>query len=246
VAVKVIREDVAGPLDLGARFRQEARAAAGFGHPNVVRVYDFGVDHNVRPFLVMELLEGQTLRLRIAGGTPMPAAETLHVLRGICAAIDAAHRVGLVHRDLKPENIFLQVHAAGVVPKVLDFGLAKAFATGQALEARTTSATSAGLIVGTLDYMAPEQVAGDLVNPAWDIWALGVIAYEMVAGTHPFRRRVTFANDDTVGLATTSERPGRHMSAKQCAFFQSALAPDRALRPRDAREFLDGCEKALA
>ena len=208
VAVKLIRDDIVGPLDLGSRFRQEARAAAGFAHPHVVRVYDFGVDRYQRPFLVMELLEGDTLRQRLASGVPLSAPETLHILRGVCSALSAAHGQGLVHRDLKPENIFLQRHASGVVPKVLDFGLAKAFDARLPVDKPTATASSAGLLVGTLEYMAPEQVAGDDVNPGWDVWAIGVIAYEMLTATHPFRRKVAFAGDDTDGHGGGPQRTG--------------------------------------
>src|SRR3954470_3615234 len=162
VAVKLIRENVVGPLDLKGRFLKEARDAARFAHPHVVRVYDFGVDGQQRPFLVMELLEGETLRQRLSAGASLSAADTLPILRGVCSALSAAHGQGLVHRDLKPENIFLQRHVSGVVPKVLDFGLAKAFSPHLPLERVTDS--SAGLLVGTLDYMAPEQVAGDDVH----------------------------------------------------------------------------------
>jgi len=135
VAVKVIREDIVGAAfgpglraGLEARFRQEARAAAGFAHAHVVRIYDFGVDRDRRAFLVMELLEGETLRQRLASRVPMRPDEALPILRGVCQALTAAHSQGLLHRDLKPENIFLQRHDGGVLAKVLDFGLAKALA----------------------------------------------------------------------------------------------------------------------
>ena len=198
VAVKVIREDLAGtafgrgaPGHVEARFRQEARAAAGFAHAHVVRVYDFGVDHERRPFLVMELLEGETLRQRLAAGLPLAPQEVLLILRGLCDALAAAHRRGLVHRDLKPENVFLQQQEHGPVAKVLDFGLARAFAADwPAARDDDTKRTSAGFLIGTLDYMAPEQVAGDVVSPSWDLWALAVMAYEMLTARHPFRRTV--------------------------------------------------------
>ena len=202
VAVKLIRDDLVGSVDLNARFRHEARAAAGFAHPHVVRVYDFGVDRDARAFLVMELLEGQTLRQRLAPRAPLDRSEVLHILRGVCSAISAAHTQGLVHRDLKPENIFLQRHDNGVLPKVLDFGLAKAF--GAQWPHDRAKGTDAGVLVGTLEYMAPEQAAGDVVSPAWDIWALGVITHEMLTGRHPFRRDVVFGLDETL---TTD--PGR-------------------------------------
>jgi hypothetical protein len=246
VAVKLIREDLAGPLDLARRFRQEARTAAGFAHPHVVRVYDFGLDRIHRPFLVMELLEGETLRQRLASGVPLSAPDALQILRAVCAALSAAHGQGLVHRDLKPENIFLQRHANGVVPKVLDFGLAKAFGAQLPLERSTTIGSSAGLLVGTLEYMAPEQVAGDDVNPGWDVWAVGVIAYEMLTAHHPFRRTVAFIGDDTVtALALTDAHDAPQLAEATAAFFRTALSTDRARRPGTALEFLGACEQVL-
>jgi len=246
VAVKLIREDVHGPLNLDARFRREARAAAGFAHPHLVRVYDFGVDRDARAFLVMELLEGVTLRQRLGAGVPLDSEETLHILRGVCSGLEAAHRHGLVHRDLKPENIFLQRHASGVVPKILDFGLAKAFSEHPSMVATTLAGTSAGLVVGTLDYMAPEQAAGDDVNPTWDTWALGVIAYEMLTGRHPFRRALPFSPQ---GHAADSDVTGVHtrvLSDAADAFFRTALSTERALRPAGALEFLSACEQVMA
>jgi len=152
-----------------------------------------------------------------------------------------------VHRDLKPENIFLQRHASGVVPKVLDFGLAKAFDARLTLDKPTATASSAGLLVGTLEYMAPEQVAGDDVNPGWDVWAIGVIAYEMLTATHPFRRKVAFAadvTDVTVAVRDLPESP--QISEPAAAFFRAALSTDPTLRPDEALAFLAACEQALA
>ena len=238
VAVKLIRNDVTPAMSLAARFRQEARAAAGFAHPNVVRIYDFGVDRDRRPFLVMELLEGDTLRQRLASGA-LGAPETLQVLRGVCAALSAAHARGLVHRDLKPENIFLQRHPNGVVPKVLDFGLAKAFEIAGRLNS-TVAGTTAGLLVGTLEYMAPEQVAGDDVSPGWDVWALGVIAYEMLTGAHPFRQPVVLVEGVTVADVAGG---GPALSDAMSNFFRTALSTERALRPREPLEFLAAFEQ---
>jgi hypothetical protein len=247
VAVKLIREDTMAPLDLAARFRLEARMAAGFAHPHVVRVYDFGVDRYRRPFLVMELLEGETLRQRLASGAPLGVPEALHVLRGVCSALGAAHAQGLVHRDLKPENIFLQRHGSGVVPKVLDFGLARALVAGSSRETGTATGSSAGLLIGTLEYMSPEQVAGDEVSPGWDIWALGVIAYEMLIGGHPFRRTVAFSSGLTAAALTLPRYPeGPRLSEGSLAFFQTALSTESARRPADAMTFLAACEQVLA
>ncbi len=245
VAVKLIREDIVGPLDLARRFREEARTVARFAHPHVVSIYDFAVDRHQRPFLVMELLDGDTLRQRLASGIPLSAHETLHILRGVCAAVGAAHSRGLVHRDLKPENIFLQRHPSGVVPKVLDFGLAKAFNPQFSPERITHS--SAGLLVGTLDYMSPEQAAGDDVSPSWDVWAISVIAYEMLTASHPFRRTIAFDSDAAGQDATTVHQPHTPgLSDAGAAFFRAALSPERALRPSEAVVFLETCERALS
>jgi serine/threonine-protein kinase len=213
----------------------------------VVRVYDFGVDRDRRPFLVMELLEGETLRQRLAASAPMGDGEALHILRGVCSALDAAHSQGLVHRDLKPENIFLQRHDTGDVPKVLDFGLAKAFDLRASPRRTTMTGSSAGLLVGTLEYMAPEQVAGDEVSPLWDVWALSIIAYEMLTGSHPFRRTVAFS---TGGPAAGLERP-RHtnrspLSEGGLALFRAALSTEAACRPANALTFLTALEQVLA
>jgi serine/threonine-protein kinase len=246
VAVKLIRDDLLASADLSERFRREARAAAAFSHVHVVRVYDFGLDREGRAFLVMELLEGQTLRQRISTAGPLPAGEVLHVFSGICPAVSAAHAQGLVHRDLKPENIFLQRHEGAVVPKVLDFGLAKAF--GPQWESDQTHGTSAGLLVGTLDYMAPEQAAGDIVSPAWDVWALGVIAYEMLTRSHPFRRRVSFGGSDGAepgALAVPGYPAHPQVSGPATEFFRRALSSERELRPADPLTFFRDLELAL-
>lgn len=255
VAVKVIREDIVGPAfgpgmrtGLEARFRQEARAAAAFAHAHVVRIYDFGVDRDRRAFLVMELLEGETLRQRLASRVPMRRDEVLPILRGVCQALTAAHSQNLIHRDLKPENIFLQHHESGVLAKVLDFGLAKALAAERVSAATDGSTGSAGFLLGTLDYMAPEQVAGDVVSPSWDIWALGVIAYEMLTASHPFRRTIAVAEDGTEASGTDTGREPLEgaLSVAASTFFDGALSSDRARRPGNAMAFLAECERVLA
>ena len=237
VAVKLIREDFALSSDLDARFRREARAGAAFSHPNVVRVYDFGIDADGRAFLVMELLEGRTLRQRLSSEAPLTAREALHVLRGICPAVTAAHRQGLVHRDLKPENIFLARHEGAVVPKVLDFGLAKSL-RGDA--AASSGLTEVGVLVGTLEYMSPEQAAGDTASPAWDTWSLCVVAYEMLTGRHPFRRDVGALLQRPVAPA-----PAVSLPDSLSAFFRTALSTERSDRPTDPMAFLHACEQAF-
>src|SRR4029453_16696476 len=157
------------------RFEREVHAVPALNHPNICHLYDVGPN-----YLVMELVEGPTLAERIASGA-IPLEETLKIGRQIAEALEAAHEKGIVHRDLKPGNI--KIKADGVV-KVLDFGLAKLaepFAVGQDEATLTVQeATRAGVILGTAGYMSPEQARGMTVNKATDIWAFGVVLYEML------------------------------------------------------------------
>lgn len=183
VAVKVIRENLVGSAETAERFRQEARAAASFAHPNVVTVYDFGVAAGTRPFLVMEFLEGLTMRERLRLQKRFSPASILTILDEVGAALGAAHRRHLVHRDIKPENIFLATIESGEIAKMLDFGLAKVVSN---LTEQPTVDTAPGAVLGTLRYMSPEQRRGEVAHHAWDLWSLAVVTYEMLTGAHPF------------------------------------------------------------
>ena len=161
------------------RFAIEAQAAAHIRHPNVVRIFDYGDDAAIGPYLVMELLEGQTLAALQAHG-PLPLARALTIFSGVCAAIEAGHRRGIVHRDLKPANVMVGVADDGrELVKVLDFGLA----VDERLERQITTP---GTIIGTVAYMAPEQADGRPISPAADVFSLGVVLYELVTGALPF------------------------------------------------------------
>jgi serine/threonine-protein kinase len=185
VALKLIRPDVVAGERAIERFRREARSAAAFSHPNVVTIHDFGVTENSGPYLVMEVLRGCNLRKELDLRGPLDAARALRVLHGICDAVAAAHERGMLHRDLKPENIFLAAGGSDEVAKILDFGLAKQL-TDHLEERSATSTTQSGILVGTLRYMSPARLRGEEPNDSWDIWALGVIAYEALAGAYPF------------------------------------------------------------
>lgn len=243
VAVKVIRDDLVGSADAAERFRREARAAASFSHPNVVTIYDFGVAADTRAFLVMELLEGWTLREELQRHKRLAAPRAVEILRGVCAAVDAGHRRQLIHRDLKPENIFLARGETGESAKVLDFGIAKFLSAAT----QPTADTGTGLLVGTLYYMAPEQLHGESAQPAWDLWALAVVAYEMLTGARPFAG-ATAAECHSALLAGRFTPLATHLPeapAPWQGFFARALALERAGRPDSAHTFFAELERAL-
>jgi serine/threonine-protein kinase len=249
VAVKVIRDDWALSDAALRRFRREARAVAGFAHPNVVTVYDYGVEAGAPPFLVMELLEGVTLRDEIRKSTRLGPVPTLAVLRGVCCAVDAAHRRQLVHRDLKPENIFLTAGGNGGTVKILDFGVAKLLSSeDDAAGSEGPFQTEAGVLVGTVGYMSPEQLLGEPPDVSWDLWTLAVVAYESVTGALPFAVSSREAWRQSV-LAGHYTPLGQHLAdppAGWARFFDRCFAADRARRPLSAAEFLQDLERALS
>jgi serine/threonine-protein kinase len=182
VAVKVLRPDLTAASEIVERFRREAEIAASLEHENIVRVTDFGRSPDGYLFLVMELLEGESLFDRTRRLGPLPAEEVVPILVQVCAGLEAAHRRGVVHRDLKPENVFLHRQpGGGTVVKILDFGIAKI------TDPATASATHPGMVVGTPEYLSPEQALGSTVDARADIYAVGLIAWRVLAGRHPFR-----------------------------------------------------------
>lgn len=187
VAIKVLSGDIASSPDRLQRFEREARAAAALSHPNILAVYDVGTD-GVRPYLVCEYLEGQTLRDVLSDG-PLPFRRTIDLARQISSGLTAAHTRGIAHRDLKPENIFLTTDGR---VKILDFGIAKWVQDGvPGLDHRTTmggNLTEGGVVVGTIGYMAPEQVTGKTVDFRCDQFSFGIVVYEMLSGRRAFQR----------------------------------------------------------
>jgi serine/threonine-protein kinase len=182
VAIKVLRSALCQDVGAVERFVQEARAVNQIGHPNIVDIFSFGILPDGRSYLVMELLQGQSMARRIARGV-MPLADVADMLEQICRGLREAHKKGIVHRDLKPDNIFL-VSVPGDRPlvKLLDFGIAKL--GGPDGESKRTQA---GMVMGTPEYMAPEQVRGQHIDDRTDIYALGAVVFEMMTGQPPFQ-----------------------------------------------------------
>lgn len=180
MALKVLRGEMARDTDVVQRFIQEAQSATQIGHPNIIDISDFGRLPDQSAYFVMEYLDGVSLTQMIARGGSVPAQRALHIVRQIASALEAAHERGIVHRDLKPDNIFILKRGSDTdFVKVLDFGIAKVGGAASKL-------TKTGMIFGTPHYMSPEQAAGHPVDRRTDIYALGVIMYEMFAGRVPF------------------------------------------------------------
>jgi serine/threonine protein kinase len=209
VAIKLLPTAYGNDAERLSRFEQETRAVAALNHPNILAIYDVGT-HNGTPFLVSELLKGESLRPALDRG-PLPQRKVIEYGVQIAQGLAAAHDKGIVHRDLKPENVFV-THEGRV--KILDFGLAKLAAKAASAEGvtLTMSHTAAGVVMGTASYMAPEQVRGGTVDARTDIFAFGAVLYEMLAGQRAFRRdtlaetMTSVLNDDPAEL-TGSVRP---------------------------------------
>src|SRR5262245_13667721 len=186
VAIKILPSHLSSNADYKQRFEREARAISSLTHPNICGLYDVG-SQNGTEFLVMEFLEGETLAHRLSKG-PLPTDQMLRYAIQIADALDKAHKQGIVHRDLKPGNIMLT--KSGV--KLLDFGLAKVIATAERLpgvsqlDTQQRDITTEGTILGTIQYMSPEQLEGKEVDSRTDIFAFGSVLYEMATGQKAF------------------------------------------------------------
>lgn len=200
VALKILKDHLAHDERFVERFRREARSVASLGHPNIAALYDYGEDGD-RHYIVMECVEGRDLAQVLRDEGRLSPERATHIAHQVCAALGAAHASGIVHRDVKPANILL---GPDDTVKVTDFGIARA--------AGDSTLTATGSILGTAHYLAPEQAAGETPSPATDVYAMGVVLFEMLTGATPFE------GDSPVAVAT------RHLHETVPA--PSSLAPD--------------------
>jgi len=252
VALKLLSGNARGGRDARAPFEQEAWAAAQLRSPHIVQIYDLGVEGD-QPFIVMELLEGETLETRLHRHPRLPLSVVVGIVGDIAKGLATSHRASIVHRDVKPSNVFLAREGGREIAKLLDFGVAMGgqHAAGSATgaSARSAGARSAGArsaLVGTPQYMSPEQFRGAAIDARADLWALAILAYQMLTGAHPFQRDGLDAPRDGLealrdAVCSSAFRPasGRcpELPASVDAFFARAFAEPASERFRSAEEF---------
>jgi eukaryotic-like serine/threonine-protein kinase len=234
VAIKILADRYTQDEGFVERFRREATAAAGLNHPNIVSIYDRGESDGTY-YIAMEYIDGPTLKEEITSRAPLPEAEAVGYAQQVLQALEFAHRRGVIHRDIKPHNMMLTEDG---LLKVTDFGIARA--------ANQVEMTEVGSIVGTAQYLSPEQARGQTVGPQSDIYSLGVVLYEMLTGEVPF----TGSSAVEIAMKQVNERPvppsqkNRLVSPAVEAIVMRALAKDPAMRFRSAREMADELERA--
>jgi len=238
VALKILPADVAAHQERMRRFVQEAKSASALNHPNIITIHEIDQTDSVH-FIATEFIDGETLRerMRIA---PMKLSEVLDVATQIASALSAAHAAGIVHRDIKPQNIMVR---RDEIVKVLDFGLAKLVEQtplDAEAETRMQVQTQAGMIVGTVAYMSPEQARGMEVDARTDVFSIGVVMYEMLAGESPFAGETT--SDVIAAILTTEPKPpssfNQEIPAELDRIVDKTLAKKRDERYRNAKDLL--------
>ena len=243
VAIKVLRADLARDPSFLNRFRREAQSAAGLNHPSIVSVYDTGEDvggeGTMQPYIVMEFVQGRTLRDILKTEGRLPARRAMEIVADVAAALDFSHRAGLVHRDVKPANVMIT--QSGAV-KVMDFGIARAVADNSATVTQTAN------VIGTAQYLSPEQARGESVDARSDVYSTGCLLYELVTGAPPFQ------GDSPVAVAYQHVRENPTMPSSRVpglpraldSIVMKALAKNPQNRYQSAGEMRSDLQRALA
>src|ERR1043166_5859239 len=240
-AAKVMSAMVSASADAISRFNREAANASRINHPNVAQIYDFGETSDGMLYLAMEYIEGPTLTTVVEHEAPLPIDRVGRIVKQVADALHAAHHLEIVHRDLKPDNIMIGRNIDGTDwVKVVDFGIAKTVQqSGEGKSSQTV--TTAGVSLGTPEYMSPEQLAGERLDPRTDIYSLGLVAFNMLTGDLPYPRvtsKETLVRRLTSHPRTLAEvRPDRDWPASLQAALDRALAPEVADRYASAQEF---------
>ncbi len=236
VAVKLIKPELVTSSDLVRRFQREARAAGNLNHPNIAAAYDLGQTQDGTLYIAMELVNGPSLKDVIRDTGPVAVERATRIMRQVGSALSLAHRHNIIHRDLKPHNIMLATDGRHEVAKLLDFGIAKTF------DEASTQLTATGFVLGTPQYMSPEQAAGRPIDGRSDLYSLGIILYEMLIGEVPFNDPSTPAvlvkHLTEVPAPPSRRRPDVAVSPALEAIALRLLAKDPADRYQSADEFL--------
>jgi serine/threonine protein kinase len=245
VAIKVLTFDWSRTTAVAQRFRAEARAASAAGHPNIVEVFDAGELADGRLYLVMEFLTGRNLFEEVQTVGPLPVARACHIMRDVGRAIRAAHEVGIIHRDLKPDNVMLvdRGRDEGELVKVLDFGISSSAQRSESTQRLTT----VGQALGTPEYMAPEQAKGHEADERFDIYALGVMFYELLTGDPPFHGPNVFeiVTRKTAEPAPSVASKRKDLPRELVKLVDDCLTLDPKQRPQTAQLFLARLEDIL-
>jgi len=236
VALKFLAPDLDHNTAVPKLLLREARAAAGLDHPYICKIHEIG-EAEGRHFIAMEYVEGTTIREMLSTG-PLPLDQVLHIAMEMAEALDGAHRQGTIHRDLKPANVM--VSSTGHV-KIMDFGVAKRVFSLQEQTETATLLTQPGVIIGTLAYMSPEQLRNETLDPRTDLFALGVMLYEMLTGVHPFQKGTSLDTASAILHETPSPiaRYRKHAPSRLEEILRKMLAKDREQRYSSAREIRD-------
>lgn len=246
VAIKVLRADLARDPQFQERFRREAQSAAGLNHPNIVSIYDTGEDVFTEgftqthiPYIVMEYVDGVTLREMLQNGPRILPERGLEIVAGLLAALDYAHRHGIVHRDIKPANVMINSHGDA---KVMDFGIARAISDS------ATSVTATSAVMGTAQYLSPEQARGEVADARSDIYAAGCVLYELLTGSTPFTgdSPVSIAYQHVNSQVTSPSHLDPSIPATLDSIVLHALAKNPASRYQTAAEMRADVERAIA